>query len=218
MTEKFVFADEAGCFTFNRNQNVSRYFIICTITTSDTLLGEALQSLRRKLIWDKVEIGEYFHATEDKQIVRDNVFDKILRHDFKIQATILEKSKAQPQVRSSKARFYKYPWFYHFKHGIGPYVTPDMQLLITAASIGNRKERLTFCSAITDVMDQTVKSALYAVDFRPCATDPCLQVADYCAWAIQRKWERGDERAYGLIKDRITYEYDLWRKGSTHYY
>jgi hypothetical protein len=30
----------------------------------------------------------------------------------------------------------------------------------------------------------------------PHMSDPCLQVADYCTWAIQRKWERGDERSH----------------------
>ena len=54
----------------------------------------------------------------------------------------------------------------------------------------------------------------------PSHADPCLQVADYCAWAIQRRWESGkqDIRSYDLIKDRITYEYDLFEKGTDHYY
>ncbi len=58
----------------------------------------------------------------------------------------------------------------------------------------------------------------WATDFWPSGADPCLQVADYCAWAIQRKWEKGDARSYDLIKDRITYEYDLWKKGEIHHY
>jgi len=45
-----------------------------------------------------------------------------------------------------------------------------------------------------------------------------LQIADYCTWAIQRKWERTDAKSYNIIKDRITYEYDLWGHGTKHYY
>jgi len=69
-------------------------------------------------------------------------------------------------------------------------------------------------------MKQTLRVKRWKTDFMPCAADPCLQVADYCAWAVQRKWESGgqDIRSYDLIKDRITYEYDLWGKGNTHYY
>ncbi len=218
LADKFIFADEAGCFTFNRAQNVSRYFILCTITTSDCSLVPALHELRRKLVWDGASLNDYFHATEDKQATRDAVFEALLQHEFRIQATILEKSKAQPQVRASKARFYKYPWFYHFKHAICKHVDENDRLLVTAASIGNRKEKLTFSNALSDVMAQTLHDGSWAIDFRPAATDPCIQAADYCAWAIQRKWETGKDQAYNLIKDRITYEYDLWKRGTTHFY
>ena len=54
--------------------------------------------------------------------------------------------------------------------------------------------------------------------FCPAATDPCIQVADYCAWAIQRKWELDDDRSYVLIADHITAEYDLFKGGNEHYY
>lgn len=220
MTDRYVFADEAGCFTFEKRQNISRYFILATVTMSDCEIGGALQTLRRELIWEGAEVPDYFHACEDKQLIRDRVFATMLKYKFKVQATILEKSKAQPHVRASKARFYKYPWFYHFKHGISKHVPDDTKLLVTAASVGNRKEKLSFCNALHDVMAQTLTKGDWAVDFRPASTDHCLQVADYCAWAIQRKWESGgkDTRSFDLIKDRISYEYDLWKGGTKHYY
>jgi hypothetical protein len=30
--------------------------------------------------------------------------------------------------------------------------------------------------------------------------------------------ERGDTRSYDMIKDRVTYEYDVWEKGTDHHY
>lgn len=90
-------------------------------------------------------------------------------------------------------------------------------MLVTAATLGTKKERISFLDAIEDVMRQTVPGR-YVTHFCPAATDPCVQVADYCAWAIQRKWELNDPRSYELIQDRITYEYDLWAHGDEHYY
>lgn len=217
MPNKFIFADEAGDFTFNRQPNVSRYFIICTVTMNNLAAGDALHALRHDLVWERAELGECFHATSDSQAVRDRVFAALLKHDFQIQATICEKAKAQPQVRVTRARFYKYPWFYQFKHGLAPHLSRDDKLLVTAASLGTRRERDTFTNAIGDVVAQTAKCE-WVVDFRPSTCDPCLQVADYCAWAIQRKWERDDTRSYDLVRDRITYEYELWRHGKTLYY
>lgn len=77
---------------------------------------------------------------------------------------------------------------------------------------------MTFKSELNDVFRQNIPKAQWAIDFLPSRCDPGLQVADYCAWAIQRKWERGDTRSYDLIKRRITNEYDLWQHGTTHYY
>lgn len=220
MTERFIFADEAGCFTFEKRQNVSRYFILVTVIMTDIDVGSALHLLRQQLLWEGVELPDYFHACEDKQAIRDRVFETILKYKFEVQATILEKSKAQPQVRASRARFYKYPWFYHFKHGISKRIPVDAKLVVTAASLGTKKEKLSFGNAIYDVMAQTLSDGDWVVDFRPANTDCCLQVADYCAWAIQRKWESGgkDIRSFDLIKDRVTYEYDLWKRGTQHYY
>lgn len=109
MSTKYLFADEAGCFTFNRKPNVSKYFIVCTITMPDLAAGQAIAELRHKLIWENKQVGDYFHATTDKQDVRDAVYSEIVKHDIAIQATICEKAKAQPQITKEKSRFYKYP-------------------------------------------------------------------------------------------------------------
>ena len=218
MPDQFIFADEAGCFTFERKPNVSKYFILCTVAAESCDVGSDLLALRRRLAMDGAELGDCFHACEDKQAVRNAVYDVIRQHKFTVQATIMEKTKAQPQVRSSRPRFYQYGWYYHFKHGTAGLIAPGAETLITAASIGTRKERASFKGAVDDVMRQTVRAKKWATDFWPAGADPCLQVADYCAWAIQRKWERGDTKSYDLIKDRITYEYDLWSRGQKHHY
>jgi hypothetical protein len=219
MTNRYLFADESGDFTFTRAPNVSKYFILCTVTTSSLEVGAALHQLRHDLVWEKERgLGDYFHATSDTQAIRDRVFETALQHRWRVQATICEKAKARPQVRKTKARFYKYPWYYHLKHSLARHIKPTDRFLVTAASIGTKKERETFCNDLDDVMQQNLAPNCWAVDFRPARTDPCLQLADYCCWAISRKWERGDNRSFDLISDRITYEYELWKHSTTLYY
>jgi hypothetical protein len=181
-----------------------------------------LLQLRRDLLFEGLPVGEHFHCTSDKQAIRNRVFEAILGHKFTVQATIMEKAKAQPQIKSSPARFYQHGWLYHFRHGTKPLTHPFFEeempnILVTAATIGTGKERASFLDAIHDVMRQTVPGR-WTTHFCPAATDPCVQVADYCAWAIQRKWERGGTLSFGLIKDRITYEYELWSHGKILYY
>ena len=45
-----------------------------------------------------------------------------------------------------------------------------------------------------------------------------LQVVDYVNWAIFRKWENGDDRSYGFIKDAIDAEWDVFKIGDVVYY
>lgn len=215
---KYVFADEAGDLTFTRNQNVSRYFIVCTVAMDDCFVGDRLLELRRQLTWEKLDLGEYFHASENKQIVRDRVFDLIRQCDFTVDATILEKSKAQPQTRETAHRFYQYGWYYHMKHIAPRLLNGKTEMLITAAAIGTKRERAYFNAAINDVAQQTSRDKQFATAFPPSSAEPCLQVADYCAWAIRRKWEMQDLRSYRLISDKIVREYDLWKRGTTHHY
>ncbi|WP_102957760.1 DUF3800 domain-containing protein [Mangrovicella endophytica] len=211
MAKFYLFSDEAGDFEFAAKPNVSKYLIICTVCTPSLDVGGALVDLRHDLIRKQHDLGDCFHATSDKQEVRDAVYDTLTAHEFTVQAQICDKSKAYDRVKESRERFYKYPWYYLLKHGVSKHVPQGSHLYATAASIGTKKERQTYINNIKDVLWQNVRGATFSVDFRPAMADPCLQVADYCAWAIQRKWERGDRRSYDLIRSRITYEYSLWR-------
>ncbi len=218
---RFIFADEAGDFDFARKQNVSKYFIVCAIVTDSCDVGHELLRLRRELQWDSVPIPDYFHATKDTQMVRDRVFALLNAHEFEIYAQVLEKSKARPQVRATRHRFYQHAWYYLFKHSMPKIIRGlDDQLMVTTASIGVKKGQADFSAAVLDVLKQTQKidAGAWRTTFCSSASDPCLQAADYCTWAIQRKWERGDSRSYDLIKHKIKYEYDLWQHGGQHFY
>lgn len=220
MPRTFVFADEAGCFTFEKRPNVSKYFILNTVSMDSCAVGDALVRLRREMAWAEKPLGDYFHASTDKQEVRDAVFAEICKHDFKVQTTIMEKTKAQPQVRVDRPRFYKTGWYFHFKHGAPHKTYAGTELMVVTASLGTKKERIAFEEAVTDVLKQTVPDLQCKPNFCPAVADPCLSVVDYCAWAIQRKWESAgkDVRSFDIIKDRITYQYELWEHGTTHYY
>lgn len=218
MPNKFVFADEAGDFAFKRQPGASKYFILCTLTTEDCKLSHDLLHVRRELTLSGDAERDKLHATEDPQAVRDLVFPILAKHDFRIDATILEKSKAQPKTRTTDAAFYHYAWYFHFKH-VGPLVAARAdKVLITAASIGTKKTKATFKESLNNSVQQVLPRSKWEASFIESAKDPLLWAVDYCAWAIQRKWEKDDMRSYYLIGEKIKTEYDLWRIGHKHYY
>lgn len=218
MARIYVFADEAGDFAFRRGPNISKYFIVCSITLTSCDVGEELLRLRREMAWKRLKQDDYFHATTDNQATRDLVFEIISNNKIRIDATVLQKSKTQPHTRLSDSMFYQHAWYYHFKHLTNFIIKSGDELQVTIASIGTKKTRGAFLNAINNVLGQTANRCNSVTGFWPAQADPCLQIADYCTWAIQRKWERNDTRSHDIIKSQISSEFDLYQTGSTEYY
>lgn len=215
---RYVFADEAGNFDFSRHASASRYFILATVAVDDCAIGTQLLELRRDMAWRRSSLDGELHASTDAQGVRDEVFALLEKADFRVDATILEKAKAQPQTRTTDDRFYKYAWLYHFGYVAPKILGANDELFLSAASVGTKARGLAFRAAIEDVAHQVSPALDHRIIFWPAASDPCLQVADYCTWAIQRNWERGDNRSYMLIKKKVKSEFELFRKGTKLYY
>lgn len=221
---QYVFLDEAGNFDFSRKQGASRYFVMASVTMEDCAIGDELVALRRELAWDGVFENGCFHATEDLQAVRDKVFELIGRHAFTVDATIIEKAKAQPHLAANKVRFYKTALYQHLKWVIPETTSRGDEVMVVCASLGTKREQIEHVLGIEDVLRQVAcgRTARHAA--MPGESDPCLQIADYCCWAIQRKWEYRlknglpDTRSYDLIKDRIRSEFELFRLGTKTYY
>ena len=175
-------------------------------------------NLRRTLAWEGLGLNREFHATTDEQAIRDRVFAELSAHSFRVDCTILEKSKAQIQLRTSQERFYKYAWYFHMKRVTKQIVTANDELLVIGASIGTKRQRSLIHGEVSDVINQTAPTVDYRVACWAASSEPCLQVADYCSWAIQRKWELGDARSYNLIAGKIANEYNVFFYGSKHFY
>ena len=128
------------------------------------------------------------------------------------------RGRHSPIWPDDKERFYKTAWYLHFKY-VAPRITSSVsdELLVLAAQIGTKKRRKAIRFAISDVVGQTTDCS-WEVAFWPAGSDPCLQVADYCCWAIQRKYERADVRSYDLISDKIASEFQPFSIGPTTYY
>lgn len=206
---RYFFVDEAGNFDFSTRIGASRFFLLTSVMMANCQEAEALLDLRRRLVWDGHPLTAAFHATEDRQAVRDQVFDTISRMNIRIDATIIEKSRVHPNRRDMLA-FYRLAWRLHAKRVMPMACPPSSELLVIAASIGTRNEQKAIGTAISDVVRQSGRTIdMTKVAYWPAPSDPCLQVTDYCCWAIQRKWERKDERSFDLIKHLMASEEEI---------
>jgi hypothetical protein len=222
MARHYIFADESGNFDFSRAPGASKYFSVGTILLPGDNAVEALQrdllKLQVDLGWQNVGSEGAFHASEDRQAVRDEVFKVLQRHTFRADVTLLEKSKAQPHTRVDDPTFFQYAWYYHFKY-LAPIVTgKDDELMVTASAVGTKKLRGAFRAAVESVVQQCAWQVSPRLRFVPAETDPCLQAADYMLWAVMRWWNGGDDRALVPVRSKVRTQFDLFEWGKKHWY
>lgn len=217
-TRVYVFADESGNFDFSREAGASKYFLVGTVTMLDLTLEQRLLDLRRELAWRKLPISSGFHASEDRQAVRDAVFGALQGANFRYDVTVLEKCRTVPHLRDDDARFLKTAWFLHFQYVAPKIAAPDDELFVIAAAIGgNKKAQSGIRAGIEDVVQQPTVCSNWGVGSWPASSDPGLQAVDYCTWAVARKWERDDERSYRLIANKINTEFPVFANGEVWY-
>lgn len=213
----YLFGDEGGDLVFRNGNGNSNYFLIATVAMDSCSVGEEILELRRELAWQGTHL-EMFHATSDKQRVRDRVFDVIAQSSIRIDATILDKHKAQSHLQADPLLFYKEAWYLHAKYVVRSVCSPLDDLFVVASKLQINKKRDAVKHAVADVIGQVSPTAIFHSAFFSAASDPCLQIADYAAWAIQRKWELNDSRSYDLIEPLIYSTFEPFRNGNKRYY
>ncbi len=218
MADHFLFADEAGDFNFTNSNRSSRFFILCSATMTNTDAGQELLELRRDLALEKHQNRQFLHASADPWPVRERVYNCLSRADFRIDATIYEKSKAHPAIYETQPDFYQHIWYYHLKYVLPRIIRKGDRILITGAALGKNKGKAAFKQAIHNSAQQVMDAENWEVAFVQSSEDPCLWLADYCGWAMQRKYELACEKAYEYISSKVRSEFNMFRSGTKHFY
>lgn len=211
--DHWVFGDESGNFDFSTKGTT--YFAVGTLTVTDavvTSLRTQMGDLRNTLAASRVDHDGVFHASEDRQAIRDLVFPLIVEASPRCDVTILEKAKAYKNLRESDARFYKYAWYYHLRYVLRHAGRPGDCVHVVLADMGTKKTRAAFRIAVEDVLSQLGRpSVRHDLAFwKPGAHDG-LQAADYVLWAVMRQLEQGDPRSKKIIAHLIKSEFRLFR-------
>jgi hypothetical protein len=133
----YLFGDEAGNFDFSDSKDASKYFVICTVALADCFPGDDLVALRRQLAWEGFELGEFFHASNEKQSVRNRVYALIQAHKFRIDVTLMDKGKTFKHLQDP-AKLYKLAWYLHLKHVIPRVIRGHNEVMVISASIGTK--------------------------------------------------------------------------------
>jgi hypothetical protein len=210
----YVFMDEGGNLDFSPSG--TRYFTVSSVACVRPFGWRSrLAELKYELIEGGMNI-ECFHASEDKQVVRDRVFAIIsdeLR-SFRVDSLVVEKRKTGTVLQPVE-RFYPMMLGYLLRHVInsiraGAY----SEVIVLTDALPLERKRNAVEKAIKETLAGMLPGVMrYRVLHHASKSNIELQVADYCNWAIYRKWTNGDVRSYDIIKDAIRSEFDVSETG-----
>jgi|SRR5215213_8271060 len=216
----YIFLDESGNFDFSKQG--SRFFFLTSVTKERPFQApKALHDLRYDLLEAGQEVTEYFHAREDKQVIRNAVFEVIRTHleGIRVDSLIVEKAKTNPALQEIE-KFYPRMLGYllgYLLRGLKLDEYDEVLIFVAALHTGKRK------SAMEKAVKQTLsamlpKRAKYRLVYHAAKANFDLQIADYCTWAITKKWNSNELRPYQVIKPAIRSEFEFFRTGTRYYY
>jgi hypothetical protein len=211
----YIFLDEAGNLDFSRNG--TRYFVLAGVAKERPF--QAYKMLT-ELKYDLVERGmglEYFHAAEDNQATRNQVFDIIENNlaAMAVDSIIVEKQKVAAALHADE-QFYPKVLGTLLREILKQYPLSEFaEVIVFTDSLPVLRKRgavekgvkITLAAMLPD----TVR---YRVLHHASKSNMDLQIADYCTWAIYRKWNSQDARSFKRVQAAVRREWDVLQAGT----
>ena len=205
---RYAFIDESGNLDFSEN-GTSFFLLTCVRMTRPFLLADELDAFRHRRLEEGVNQVS-FHCAKEGRSARGKVFELIARNldEIKIDCLVLEKKHIDAHLSTPEKA---YPWMLqNLMRTIMPYEDTEDEsrtVIITdtvPVSRGKRKSVIRkIRRGLAEFQSQTTKFHIY---HHLSSSHYGLQIADYCSWAIFRKWEMGDTAWYNRIKPSIAKE------------
>jgi len=218
----YIFIDEAGNYDFSP-AGTKFWVITALITTDISPAFMELYDLKHEMIDQGIDT-EYFHASEDRQALRDRVFPIIAtldRKKIRVDSVVVEKRKTGPSLRRL-SKFYpmmvesllKYPFD---PRGLDVRRFSKVLVFLDRAST-RRNQREALKKAIKHALKPHLGNVPYIICMHQSGSHHYLQIVDYLCWAIYVAWERKELRPYNTVRHLIRSEFPIFRRGHTDWY
>jgi hypothetical protein len=207
----YLFFDESGNLDFGANG--SRHFCFGAVTLRDPgPLTAELARLRYDLLCQGLEL-DCFHAAEDRQAVRNEVFAALRRvggcgmeaggFDFDV---LMVDKRLTPDALRDPFEFYARLGYVLVESVLDRFRDSDEPLVVITDTLPLQRDRKALAKAFRQAIRDSLGARPFSIVHHVSAAHAGLQAADYCTWAVQRKL-RGDDRPYQLIRPWLRAEW-----------
>lgn len=211
----YVFVDESGNFDFS--DNGTTHFVLGALATTDpTASARHAQRLKYRLLGDGHDISS-FHASEDKQLVRDEVLRTMADlHEVHAHVIYGDKHLAAPNKQSDGSLYTLFGRAL-IRHVLRVFEDSAIgRIVVVFDRTLTGKKRGAFEQAIKP--DLKASGRPFAVYFQPMASDLNGQMADYLSWAKYVSLERSEHRPWRALGPLDVSDFDIFRRGRIRYY
>lgn len=225
------FVDEAGDPVFYSSkgemivgqEGCSKILIIGYIRTLNPApIRQALADIRNQIKQDKYLASipsvrkslSYFHAKDDAPEVRHMVYKAIKSMKFKSEFIVARKNEARFKSlhRGKESVFYDDMVTKLFETRTHISQASDIYFAVR----GNKVRQTPLSDAINSAklaferLYDTKVSSVVDVYAQTMTGEPCLQVADYMLWALQRAYTTGESRYFDFVSDKVSFIWDIY--------
>ena len=216
------------------DRDASKFFMLGMIRcVCDERMSEGLEELRKQLLAnplyasipsmqpDQQKTALAFHAKDDHPEIRAKVFEWLIPQDFKFYAVIKDMRAVEQYVQSRNQM-----------HASYRYHPNELYDLTVRMLFKNRLHKHAHChitfarrgkSDRTEALIDQLKMARQKfldehdlehqgqIEIHPAYPHerPCLQIADYCLWALQRCYERHEDRFLRALWPKVSIIHDV---------
>lgn len=203
----YVFLDESGNLDFSASG--TRYFVLTSVSMKRPFqINEELDGYMYDCIENGMDI-EYFHCYSDNRRVRDVVFDLIAEHvdSLDIDCLVVEKSAVAAGLQTD-VRFYPamFGRLLRLATRFDPTEAASREVVVISDTVPINRGRRAVEKTIQTTLRRALPSVRHHALHHQSRSHYGLQIADYCSWAIFRKWEVGDSSWFARIEPAIRHE------------
>jgi hypothetical protein len=202
----YVFVDESG----DLGKHGSNFFVIaCLSTTNVKPLGRIIKKIRQRRLKKKLRELPEIKANSSTPKIRKEILRKVAACDCKIDIIVIDKKQIKEYLYEAKSKLYNYLF------GL---LIEDMDLQKSHLEIIIDKKDSNYL--IREDLNQYIyKKIAYNhscnhinIKHEASHNNQALQIVDFIAWAVYRKFSYKDETYYKIINQKIGTLKQLWKK------
>ena len=193
---KYIFIDESG----DLGRYGTNYFTIaCVVVNDPKYLERIMKKLRRRRLKKALKELPEIKANNSNRIIREYVLRLISRAPCEIFAIVVDKSKIMPNLFDVKDRLYNFLC----RILLTEIKSSDVMHVVIDKKHTNTLIRENFNEYIKNMMKQRKSVGNISIRHLSSYSSQSLQVVDFVAWSINRKFNYGDDLYYSIIKHKI---------------